>query len=224
LWQKLNKIWRNRKPVQVPLPAMLRPAAQLVGAGGVTSNGDHDHEEELVNDRTLVAVESNGSTAEANAAASPRRTEPVASPDAEPRSLQAQMRMLREEVTSLSATLSSEQADRHQELTQALKDLAEHASTHNQSLVQMHEDLQLMTQTQREGVSRITDLSQAADRQAQAQQTLAETMRKLEAKTAADYEALSAALARTRQTILAVTLIAAGGLAVLIPMAVAMLV
>ncbi len=225
LWQKLTRIWRNHKPLEVPLPAALRPAAQLFGSNGSFTDAKRSQEQRaLAPDRALVAGESTSSTStlEEDSESSEAPHNRFVEPD-EPLTLEGQMRALRQEVASLTATLSSEQADRHEQLASALKDLASHAGAHNQSMVQVHEDLQLMTQTQRDGVSRISDLSQAADRQAKAQQALEETVRTLEAKSAADYEALSTALARTRQTILAVTLIATGGMLVLIPMIVALL-
>jgi chromosome segregation ATPase len=226
LWQRLSSLWRNRKPIQVPIPPSLRRTPQLAGGPGpLTAGNDRSAVEvDLELDRIQVAAETgtavladNDRLADVEEAPSDeaRRLDP-------PDSLEAQMRALREEVASLTATLSSEQQDRHEVLDSALKDLAGHAGAHNQSLVQMHEDLQLMTQTEREAVSRISELSHAAAGQTTAQQELVESVRKLEAKTAADMEAITIALTRTRQTILAVTLIAAGGAIVLIPMIVAL--
>lgn len=221
LWQRLSSLWRHRKPIQVPIPASLRPSPQLVGGPGPLSAESERpaREEDLDLDQLQVAAET--STGVLTAEEEPRQRPEPAELEL-PDSPEALMRALREEVASLAATLSNEQQDRHEIMQAALKDLAGHAGAHNQSLVQVHEDLQLMTQTEREAVARISDLSHAAADQTTAQQELAETVRKLEAKTAAEVEALSAALARTRQTILAVTLIATGGAIVLIPMIVAL--
>lgn len=224
LWQKLSRLWKNRKPIQVPLPGALRPVTQFAGSARSGSTDGALAVEDMDADEGREPISAEQATKPIRSGkirAGDRNLAPLDGDD-DPHGLEAQMRALRQEVAGLASTLSAEQADRHGQIAGALKDLAGHASAHNQSMVQVHEDLQLMTQTEREAVNRIGELSQAASRQAEAHSETAETVRQLEARLTSDIEALSAALTRTRQTIIAVTLIATGGLLVLIPMIIAL--
>jgi hypothetical protein len=119
-----------------------------------------------------------------------------------------QFESIRSELRDLIGLVRREIGEAHDATDAALTDLKSRGVAHADSLVQIHEDLNLMHGTQIDSVQHVSELSRALADHTAAQGRLADAVEELRNRLATEHEAVLGHLMATRRILAAVIIIA----------------